>query len=78
MKNAIRRIGRALAVTTAFALVALAPSESPLDGIKQKACRSVGCPDETDLHCISTTITVETPFVSGEVSVTCYEPARPQ
>ena len=33
MKNAIRRIGRALAVTTAFALVALAPSESPLDGI---------------------------------------------
>lgn len=78
MKNTIRRIGRVLGATTAFALVALAPPELAPDGIKQEACRAVGCPDETELLCTEMSISVDIPFVSGEVRVTCYEPARPQ
>jgi len=45
-------------------------------GIKQKACNSVGCPDQTDLVCTTGEIEVSTPFISGKISITCYEPKR--
>lgn len=44
------------------------------EGLKQKICEAVGCPDTSDRLCAEVSGEVDFPFFKGTVSYKCYEP----